>query len=1075
MPAARAWARAGRRTLATQRPPHETREATLRSHVLANFVFSNADVAEVMLGVAREAFAAEALIEAGKEVNYHRERIRQLEDHPLTTTADLDDSFAFTEGSISDRYEASEYWMLIDCLRECEARLLRFVARAGKLTKAFRSAAHDWMRRYHHEAIHLPFETYAAHMTKTIDRIHRAMASDDDASDASVDNPAPLRGALLEVPCASGRTRSIFPTEFLFRTSERDSHQLPFGSSILITEWHDAESMLCQAVPADVEGAYNLLLARCECCGAPHTAKSKTAACVLFSHDCEYQDGGRGAAALMFHPYAGCYELPVGEDDLDQRRSPWGIELPFTSRRHLARLKVYAWPLDDAPPAVVEWNRQLEQADDRDAASLRTQHFAGKVGVVKHSVGLFVAPPAVVRDPETEPQLGSARRPRWVVGAVVVMDDDGPSRKSSINAHVTNLLWYMATDRPVQFRRALLNLVRRRVDAELDFPISDVPAVRGDCTTREEFAAYDYLASHAMRNELVASMVLPLYPLRYTSEIASPSRDGGTLDVATDGSYGALFGVAPDEMASCLERGVELRAAAKAKRIADAERFRCLEHNRRLKMLGRIAGHQWEAAWDRAYVAVTMVPKGGDPRAQRIAEMADELLGMWAEPGCTRPTPGEIVTTKCTSVERAVLLERIHQAQSRESAWRERTSLADADNGYTTDKRMAAFSLRSRAVKAAGDEPEWILSAYPVIDTSVPRGFSMARQLNRALVVLAPFGYPHEPQLEHSVKNGIVQGPLHPRARALVLDIVRDHLQHTSLWYDHVSAQRTASDRPQVVRFPTGAVPYPRIEVDSPDAQLSVWLQLLTRGCAPYTAHGEALRFGVDRAYVGSSKPVGLRCLLLRMAIGERVCITFGIDWGVFEVFARRLLDPVAGGPSIGYDETCWMDVADQNAPDLRTIQLTADRVCSALNRKLRRCDAAAKDAALPLVAFRAALLLTWRCTSDRHDRTAKKSSISTARKGYSMLARRHNVQLRDATAEEAAEVRRTRGIRPYEAVCVRIDPPRLSISAYDPDVTAFCEGWGWKRCQCSRGCVFRRGPGALVGRGQLSMRSFLQ
>ena len=109
----------------------------------------------------------------------------------------------------------------------------------------------------------MPFENYAVYMNETIDRIHSAMASDDDASDSSISNPAPLRGALLEVLCASGRTRSIFPTEFLFRTSERDSHQLPFGSSILITEWHDAESMLCQAVPADVEGAYNLLLARC--------------------------------------------------------------------------------------------------------------------------------------------------------------------------------------------------------------------------------------------------------------------------------------------------------------------------------------------------------------------------------------------------------------------------------------------------------------------------------------------------------------------------------------------------------------------------------------------------------------------------------------------------------------------------------------------------------------------------------------------------------------------------------------------------------------------------------------------
>ena len=548
-------------------------------------------------------------------------------------------------------------------------------------------------------------------------------------------------------------------------------------------------------------------------------------------------------------------------------------------------------------------------ADDRDEASLRTQHFAGQVGKIKHSVGLFVAPPAVKPASVMEPKLGRTSAQRWAVGAVVVMDDDGPSRKSPINALVTSLLWYMATDRPTQFRRALLNLVRRRVDAELNFALDDVPAVRGDCTTSEEFAAYDYLTSHGMRNELVVSMALPLNPLRYTSKIASPSRTGGTLDVATDGSYGALFGVSPDEMSYCLERGVELRAAAKAKRIADAERFRLLERNRRLRMLCKIAGHQWEAAWDRAYTAVTMVPKVGcsadtqHAEARRIAEMADELLSMWAEPGCSKPTPGEIVTAECTSVERAVLLERIHQAQTRESAWRERTSLADDGNGYTTDRRMAAFTLRNRALKPPGDEPEWILSASPVIDTSVPRGFSMVRQLNRALVVLAPFGYPHKPQLEHSVENGIMQGPLHPKgARARPGHRARPPAAHL-LWYDHVSAQRTACDQPQVVRSPTGGriVSHPRIEVDSPDAQLSVWLQLLTRGCAPYTAHGEALRLEVDRAYVGSSKPAGLKCVLLRMAIGERVCITFGLDWSVFEVLRapparpgrRRALDRV--------------------------------------------------------------------------------------------------------------------------------------------------------------------------------------
>ena len=117
---------------------------------MANRVFVDGDIAEVMLDVVCVAFAAEALTEAAKQITYDRDRIHPLGDYPLTTTVDLDDSYAFTRGSVSDRYESDEFWILIDCLRKSEANLLRFIARAGRLSPAFRSAAHDWMQRYRH-------------------------------------------------------------------------------------------------------------------------------------------------------------------------------------------------------------------------------------------------------------------------------------------------------------------------------------------------------------------------------------------------------------------------------------------------------------------------------------------------------------------------------------------------------------------------------------------------------------------------------------------------------------------------------------------------------------------------------------------------------------------------------------------------------------------------------------------------------------------------------------------------------------------------------------------------------------
>ena len=585
-------------------------------------------------------------------------------------------------------------------------------------------------------------------------------------------------------------------------------------------------------------------------------------------------------------------------------------------------------------------------------------------------------------------------------------------------------------------------------------------------------------------------MQLPLRPLRFTSTVEHPTRAGEAFDVATDGSYCAIFGVSADELPRRLKRGAELRAGGKAKRIAHADRFRREEFLRRLKILAKrscpTAPH-WELCWERAARKAAMDATEENfgsvvgEEANRIREMLHELLGMWTEPGCTKPGPGELLAAECTAVERAVIFERIKHAQDVERGWRSQHSLADDDNdGVLLDKRTRAFTLRDRALKPDGKDPEWVLSALSEsmdpsapYATPVPKGLNMARQLNRALVVLRPFGYPDAPQLVHSVENGVPQGPLHPGAQSLLLDIVNEHLKHTAMLYEHVSAQRTYEDAPYVVRFPTGGhAPNPRIEVDSPDAQLSAWLQLLTRGCAPYTAHGEALRFDVDRAYTYNGS---INAVLLRMAIGDRVCITFGLDWGVFELFMRRLLHSIVGGPTIGYDDDVWLSVADRAEPDLSTFQLAADRVCAALNRKLRRCDPAAKDAAIPLVAFRAALLTTWRCTSDRGDRTAKKRSISAARKGYSMLARRHNVQLRDATHDEAAAARRTRGMRLNEGVCVRIDPPREFVCAYDPTVQAFCEGRGWKHCQCSRGCVFRRGRGRLVGEGQTSLDGYLR
>ena len=201
------------------------------------------------------------------------------------------------------------------------------------------------------------------------------------------------------------------------------------------------------------------------------------------------------------------------------------------------------------------------------------------------------------------------------------------------------------------------------------------------------------------------------------------------------------------------------------------------------------------------------------------------------------------------------------------------------------------------------------------------------------------------------------------------------------------------------------------------------------------------------------------------MSIGERVSIVFGINVGILAFAVRDVLsangvdDPRRVFEALDVLEVVLVKGGTRDAAgswNFEPAKVHTRIVLDAFNRELE--SGSNNASGLSLRAFRAMLSETWHCLSDRWDRSAKKTSISTPRKGYSMFGRRHNVQFEEGSASWAS-------------------PTRACVEAYDPDVRAFCQSAGWKTCLCSRRCVFFLSSGRRrnsANQRQTSMTEFL-
>ena len=124
------------------------------------------------------------------------------------------------------------------------------------------------------------------------------------------------------------------------------------------------------------------------------------------------------------------------------------------------------------------------------------------------------------------------------------------------------------------------------------------------------------------------------------------------------------------------------------------------------------------------------------------------------------------------------------------------------------------------------------------------------KTMARALLILRPFGYPDSiPEWLENDKYNI---------KSALLTFVRTYLTKTHEMYTRVDAKRIFSDVPAYV--PDSDLSGLQVlKVDSPDAHISTWLQVLIHRAPPNKATQWPLQLHIDRVYCPYNRPAFTR------------------------------------------------------------------------------------------------------------------------------------------------------------------------------------------------------------------------
>lgn len=784
-----------------------------------------------------------------------------------------------------------------------------------------------------------------------------------------------------------------------------DTVSSEFPKNHLISTNVHLENLSSVLIPAEQQTLFAMMNGLCMCCSTQIGSGDKRRLC----RKCHFLPNAEGdyyAQACFMHPYnlyCDAYE------DHGDRVQPWYSCIPFTNGTHMVTIRIHCWK-------TTPYTLWKSGPPGRDLVSMYHK-----------KAGLWIAVPSL-EDMQNKDNNDKDAKVR-VFG--VQISHLGQRRNSS-EARVQHMLRCLATLHNHEFFLCIKRLFYARIMSE-SIAVGKRHAKMATPDTQNSVYIHkkgEYEANQHQKDFRTVCFAVPLLPLEHVAKYAYMPYlefvdDNGNsihpkrkkVDIVTDGSIESIF-LGKVTPGSSLDHGFTLTDLIESGRLLsevqtqalaeEAEQFRREELERRTRLL------LWfdHARWKTTFTAST---------SETHLEGLHDVVKCWTF-GSQTPTPGDVMTMA---------------------------------NPYPTNQGRVEMLLRIKQIRDVYD-----FEKATVQQQSIMSSPSMAPYLNsnaeeevktmaRALLILRPFGYPDSiPEWLQNNKYNI---------KSALLQFVRTYLTKTHEMYTRVHAERVFGDVPAYV--PNSDLSgFQILKVDSPDAHISTWLQVLIHRAPPNKATQWPLQLHVDRVYCPYDRQSFTRDkdvsryatrVLFKLQSGESHVLYGNLTIsGLHNLFmtearameelktARQMskeyrdLQALAPGASSSFNLEQWLQKTKQG--------------CAALNTWLSQNDEQARERQRPIAFFKQLMLEDWNMPGGS-------SAI-----GLIHLARCHEVTLRRYNPKKALPpgarvVTNTRRQKKH----VHYDPPRKLVPTADHKVQSFCENQGYELCVCSKKCTF--------------------
>ena len=786
-----------------------------------------------------------------------------------------------------------------------------------------------------------------------------------------------------------------------------------FPKNSIISTRSNVQQLSCGLVPAEPQTFFAMMKGLCMCCASQPGLAHKKRLC----RRCQFIPREVGFhppetyyynEAMFMHPYNLHFDA---YEQSGTNVSPWFMAMPFTNESHMVTIRIHSWKT--TPHEL--WRGGHPGLD--------------LVPMVYKKTGLWIGVPSLeqMQDKDNNHVNAQVR----VFGCQISLLGQ---RRNLAETQAQHILRCLATVHNYEYFLSIKRLFCARILSE-SIAIGKYHAKREASIDRRNVYFYkkgEYEAEQLLKAFRSVYFAVPLFPLEHIAQYVylpytEHMDDKGNVDslttakkakvdIVTDGSLESIFlgkvtpGSSLDHgflLTDLIECGKLLSLKHKKALAEEAEAFREEELERRTRLLLWFDHSRWKTTFTAS-------------KSEKHFEGLHDIIKCWTF-GCQTPNPGDVMTDKCpTNKERVEMLLRLKHIR----------------NVYDFER--------------ATPEQKTIMTSGSMVPYLNANAEEQVKTMARALLILRPFGYPDNiPRWLQDDRYGI---------RASLLYFVRLHLTKTHEMYTRVDAQRVFNDTPAYV--PDSDLSGMQVlKVDSPDAHISTWLQVLIHRAPPNKSTPWPLQLHIDRVYCPygrtaftRDKKVSRYCtrVLFKLQSGESHVLygtlTVPALHQLFMTEARVMKEMKSAREMFKeYDDLHALhpNVLTQNT-NIEQWLNTSRRACGALNTWLSLDNEQLREKQRPLAFFQNLLLEGWHSPGEG-------SNI-----GLVDIARRHDVTLRRYNSKNplppgARVVLSTRRQKKH----MHYDPPRKPVLTSDHKIQNFCENRGYEQCVCSKKCTF--------------------